>query len=393
MSSFMWPQDSTTHSTPSTVQSFSARLPIGVHLPSTAGGAPRLSKARRREGRIFTHSASSSMSSFDSASTCSIISAEFWMPPQLIIPKAAYITVAPLDVEMKTMPPTMHTPKPKTKTKPANIIIPHDAPAAIATVVSPTSPSKTPLPSTPVSFPSHIPEAVPTLPCTPRTPLSPFSPLSPNRLIPSPNARIRKLAKLTRTLGENIPVELVFPSTAAAPTATVTSSTKFAKLAKTFVDGAVSPRAAPAGPRLSALRRRASAATEWPLTPTPDCTVDKAANSKTAVGLHYALGMNSIPTRASTLIRAAPTLPSSPPPFSSVFTMDDVSWERARQAVMGTKASKKSKMRLAVGGVRKAAVEANGRGAWRKKENTWSGEWNVEDIEELQVQLRRLKRH
>jgi hypothetical protein len=114
------------------------------------------------------------------------------------------------------------------------------------------------------------------------------------------------------------------------------------------------------------------------------------AHTKTAVGLHYALGMNSFPTRAVALVRAIPTVPTSPPPFSNVFTLDDVSWEGARLAVMGPRATKKAKRVL--GGVHKVPAEANGRGTWRKKENTWSGEWNVEDMEELQVQLRRLRR-
>ncbi|KAJ6602525.1 hypothetical protein DFH09DRAFT_449103 [Mycena vulgaris] len=386
-SSFVWPQDRSTYSTPSTAQSFAIQLPIGVEFPSAVGGARPL-KARRREGRIFTHSASSSISSFDSEVSCSIISAEFWMHPDSIISiptPAAYLFPTPSEAETKIMPPTPPTPKTKQKSKPANIIIPRNTP--IATVVSSAS---TPIPSTPVSFPTS--EAV-TLPCTPRTPLSPFLP-TPNRRIQSPNARIRKLAKLTRTLGENIPVELVFPSGSSPSPHSSASPFPSQKLPKrmTALAAETSPkRVSPSGPRLTGARPR-PAAPEWPLTPTPDCTVNPETHNKTAVGLHYALGMNSIPTRAVGRVHAAPVNPTSPPPFSSMFTMDDISWERARQAVMGPPATTGKKAKRIIGGVRKPAAD-NGRGTWRKKENTWSGEWNVEDMEVLQVQLRRLKRH
>ncbi|KAJ7730907.1 hypothetical protein DFH07DRAFT_1065915 [Mycena maculata] len=370
-------------SLPSVVQSFTMQLPIGV-----AVGGPRPPKARRREGRIFTHSASSSMSSFDSASGCSIISAEFWMPPQDVITipmQAAFLTVTPSKDEAPV------TTKTKPKFKPANIIIPRTTP--IATVVSPTSPSKPP--PAPVSFPATAPEPV----AIPRTPLSPLSPLSPNRRIQSPNARIRKLAKLTRTLGENVPVELVFPSGNGdtAPVAVSVSSTapplslpKVPKRAQTLplLDMLRAPT-----PQLTTIRPRSpTPAPEWPLTPTPDCTVDATAHSKTAVGLHYALGMHALPThaRAVSPIHASPVLPASPPPFTNTFTVDDVAWGRARQAVVGTRAKKP--VRRALGGVRKPVADRdNGRGTWRKKENTWSGEWNVEDMEELQVKLRRLR--
>ncbi|KAJ7471789.1 hypothetical protein FB451DRAFT_1399102 [Mycena latifolia] len=386
--SSVWLEDTSTYSTPATAQSFTIQLPLALESHSTTGGARRPSKARRREGRIFTHSASSSMSSIDSVTACSIISAEFWMPPETIISipmQAAFLSIMPPEDETKIMPATPPTPKTKPKSKPANIIIPRNTPSA--TIVSPTS---TPLLSIPVSFPTAASEA---MTCTPRSPLSPFLPPTPHRGLPSPNARIRKIAKLKRTLGENIPLELVFPSgktttapTAAAPAPAPTPPQRVAKRAKTLPDFAPVKRVSPSGP---VARLRPSAPQEWPLTPTPDCTIDPEAHTKTAVGLHYALGMNSfLPTRAVDLVRPAPGVPTSPPPFSNVFTMDDVSWERARQTAM---AKTRTKAKRIVGGVRKAVD--NGRGTWRKKENTWSGEWNVEDMEVLQVQLRRLKRH
>ncbi|KAJ6617896.1 hypothetical protein B0H10DRAFT_2218066 [Mycena sp. CBHHK59/15] len=379
--SFMWPQDEPMYSTPSTTQTFTLRFPIGPRDPATKTGGPRQLKARRRVGRIFTHSASSSVSSFDSTSTYGITSEEFWMPPQEIISipmQAAYLTVAPPNDETKIMPDTTPRPKTKSKPKPANIVIPPISP--IATAVSPKSPAVTPALSSTLSFPTSSPDSV-AVPATPRTPLTPLlSPLSPNPRVQSPNARVRKLAKLTRTLGENIPVELVFPSGSVSQPIKPAPLKKVAKPSKVFGDNALAPRISPAPPR-------PTAPAAWPLTPTPDCTFDPATHTKTAVGLHYALGVDAYPAQAATVGRVPPALPSSPPPFSNVFTMDDVSWEHARQAVMGPRGQKKRR----AAGVHKASAEANGRGTWRKKESTWSGEWNVEDMDELQVQLRRLR--
>ncbi|KAJ6510401.1 hypothetical protein C8R45DRAFT_1088575 [Mycena sanguinolenta] len=379
------------YSTPLTAQSFVIRLPIGVELPKASGGAPSLLKARRREGRIFTHSPSSSVSSFDSSSSFgSILKAEFWMPPETVIS-------IPAEDETIIMPPTTPTtPKMKTKSKPTNILIPRNA--AITTVVSPTSPvNSPPVTCAPVAFPAMLPseEVLCNSPLqSPLSPILPLSPLSPNRRIQSPNARIRKIAKLTRTLGENIPIELVFPGAAATSALPVPSSaspapapkpTKRSKMpsSDSVAKRVISPKPrAPLHPVVSP---------EWPLTPTPDCTVNAEAHAQTAVGLHYALGLNSLPTRNAVPVHAALAVPKSPPPFSNVFTVDDVSWEQARRAVMGPRAPGKKATRV-LGGVHKAPVEAAGRGAWRKKENTWSGEWNVEDMEELQVRLRRLRR-
>ncbi|KAJ7186729.1 hypothetical protein C8R46DRAFT_1342045 [Mycena filopes] len=399
------------YGTPLTTQSFALRLPIGVEFPrSVGGGAPRLLKARRREGRIFTHSPSSSISSIDSMSSFGgVISAEFWMAPQdtATIPvKVVSLTDEPTITPLTT--PTSKTSK--LKSKPANIIIPRNVPTVV--VVSPTSPLK----SATVAFPPSPLDAVTASSAIPQTPLSPFyplSPLSPNRRIQTPNARIRKLAKLTRTLGENVPIELVFPSgttTTRAPTAVaapapappVPAAQKPTKRARLHLRAQTPPVAL--GPRATALLRPA-APPAWPLTPTPDCTFDPATHTQTAVGLHYALGMHSFrpaPAAAVPVHAAAAPQPTSPPPFSSTFEMDDVSWERARLAVMGPRPKRSGPRRvLVLGGVRKAAATIaaagslpldTGRGTWRKKESTWSGEWNVEDMEELQVQLRRLRR-
>ncbi|KAJ7714064.1 hypothetical protein B0H16DRAFT_1593397 [Mycena metata] len=379
--------DSDSDCTPS--QSFAVRLPIGVER--SIGGAPRLLKARRREGRIFTHSPASSMSSIDSVSSFGgVISAEFWMAPEdTASVKVVSLTDAPNGEEMKTITPT--TPKMKPKSKPANIIIPRNVPKVA--VVSPTSPPKSPSPA--IAFPTSPLEAVTVSDMTPLSPFYPFSPLSPNRRIQSPNARVRKLAKLTRTLGENVPIELVFPSGSTSSTPTVAAAPspaqKPTKRARLRSKEPAAVRTSLLGPRATA-RLRPAASPAWPLTPTPDCTFDPEVHTQTAVGLHYALGMNSLRAHAPAVVPAAPAMPTSPPPFSNTFTMDDVSWERARQAVMGPRAGTAKKTRRVLGGVGKAVPEANGRGTWRKKENTWSGEWNVEDMEELQVQLRRLRR-
>ncbi|KAF8135359.1 hypothetical protein K438DRAFT_2031237 [Mycena galopus ATCC 62051] len=65
------------------------------------------------------------------------------------------------------------------------------------------------------------------------------------------------------------------------------------------------------------------------------------------------------------------------------------SWERARLALTAPRTvGKKGRM---LSGMRK--VGANGCGAWRKEENMcqWSGECNVEDMEELQLDLDRVE--
>ncbi|KAJ7641376.1 hypothetical protein FB45DRAFT_900047 [Roridomyces roridus] len=344
--------DSTSTTPPSTVASFA------VQFPATE---PRPFKARRREGHIFTHSASSSISSVDSSWSVLSVSAQIWMPPQEISPLFT-------KDESVVMPPTNSTRRTKRRSKPANIIIPRSAPST--TVVSPAGPK--------LAFPKvcTAPEAG-----IPRTPLSPLlSPLTPNRRVQTPTKRIRKLARL---LGENVPVELVFPSGNApvhVPPPPKSTQPKPSK-GKAGTDDV--RFAAPSGP--PRFRPRASPASEWPLTPTPDFTVDAEAYKQTAVGLHYTLGMNAVPMRP---VHSPPIVSSTPPPFSTVFTVDDVQWERARQAVLGPRTKKG---RHAPRGIQKAPIEANGIGAWRKKENTWSGEWNVEDMEELQVRLRRLR--
>ncbi|KAF9816866.1 hypothetical protein IEO21_03840 [Rhodonia placenta] len=55
-----------------------------------------------------------------------------------------------------------------------------------------------------------MPPSDPRLPAAPVTPMptTPATPLSPS----APEARRRRMAKLTRTLGENVPLDLVFPS-------------------------------------------------------------------------------------------------------------------------------------------------------------------------------------
>ncbi|KAJ6589118.1 hypothetical protein B0H19DRAFT_231188 [Mycena capillaripes] len=370
--SFMWPTDSSAYSTPSTAQSFVVRLPIGVEFPKIGSGAPRLLKARRREGRIFTHSPSSSMSSFESFSSCSIVTAEFWMPPQDVT--TISVTAASNEDDTKITPttPTTPTPKTKPKSKPANIFIPHNPPTT--TVVSPTSPIKSPLP-TPLPTPIPSQNRLETVPGTP------LCPLSPNRRIQSPNARIRKLAKLTRTLGENVPIELVFPSgaTSSAPSdGTPASALRPTKRAKMRSGDSPVPRVSPSGPLPTTCpRSRPSAPKEWPLTPTPDCTFDVDAHSKTAVGLHYALVMNSFPNRAVATVRAP--LKSRPHPHRSRMSSP---WTTSRGSARGRlrwgRAPRRSRSGFSAGCARcwrRTAGECGGRrrirGAASGTSRTW----------------------
>ncbi|KAJ7074473.1 hypothetical protein C8F01DRAFT_1100585 [Mycena amicta] len=296
----LWPQERPSQTT--VTNTYVLRLPRGRASPTAVCAGPRPLRPRRREN---THSPASS--------TCSIASADFWAPLSDDTPPTS---------DDESPVPVIATPIPKKRTKPANIIIPSPQPS-----------------SRPASFA-----------------MSPVSPLSPTTRINSPNARVRKLAKLTRTLGENVPVELVFPSSAAPYLLTSpTSPLQFSRLASHGYE---------------------------PPTPTPA----RRSPGTTAVGLHYALGMHT--SQPAPLAKPAPlpTATTSPPPFTHVFTMDSSSWDSARAAALTPMKSKaKSRMRAILPKI------DTGRGTWRKKENTWSGEWNVEDMQELQVRLRRLR--
>ncbi|KAF7293144.1 hypothetical protein HMN09_01192400 [Mycena chlorophos] len=300
----LWPQQPQTKVTNNT---FRLRLPIGRLSPA----GPRPQRTVRRTPR---HSPASS--------TCSITSADFWAPPS--DNESEPDTPATSDDESPV--PVLSTPTPKRRApKPANIIIPKE----------PIRPR---------------PESLVLSPC------SPLSPMNVN----SPNARVRKLAKLTRTLGENVPVELVFPSTAPYLLTSPTSPVRFAP----------------------------SPAQDYePPTPTPV----RQSPGTTAVGLHYALGMHTA-KRAAAFKQPvpAPAAATSPPPFTHAFTMDAQSWDRARDAALAPPAPKTKAKKSRMRGI--LPKLDTGRGTWRKKENTWSGEWNIEDMHELQVRLRLLRR-
>ncbi|KAF7290531.1 hypothetical protein MIND_01293000 [Mycena indigotica] len=291
----IWPQERLPQTT--VTNTYVLRLPIGRKPPTTSCVGPRPPRARS-----------------PASSTCSITSADFWAP----LTDSEPDTPPTSDDEAFDAPPPVAAPNPRKKrTKPANIV---------------------------------IPKTITQLPAT--SALSPLSPLSPALNNNSPNARVRKLAKLTRTLGENVPVELVFPSSTASGSHLMTSPTSPIHFAR---------------------------ASREPSTPTPA----RRSPGTTAVGLHYALGLHAPKPAKQPL-----TTTASPPPFTNVFTMDSQSWDRARTAVLNPpKTKNKSKFRIQA----MLPKVDNGRGTWRKKENTWSGEWNVEDMQELQLRLRRLR--
>lgn len=137
-----------------------ALLPIGAKRPSSPYGAPPSLRARRREGRIY-HTPSSSQSSLESADS------EFsFTSPRTPITISLPIYTSPDNTVRLCVKPA-----PK---RPVLELAPEPSHASVAD-----------------------------------SPVSPLSPAFPNAL--SPDARIRKMAKLTRTLGENVPPELVFP--------------------------------------------------------------------------------------------------------------------------------------------------------------------------------------
>ncbi|KAF9456238.1 hypothetical protein BDZ94DRAFT_420697 [Collybia nuda] len=175
--------------------------PMFLEIPTTTTPTsvpitPR-TKAYRREGRVFGHSPSSSISSESDFET-------------------SFLTVDTKGTSLETTLPAMsvtlsiESPPKKKSSKPASKK-PLAQPLLLRLRSVPTAPAR----------PAHEKPIQP----QPLSPLSPtFSQNSTSHDGSNPNkerdARRKKMAKLTRTLGENIPPELVFPT---PPSSTRTS--------------------------------------------------------------------------------------------------------------------------------------------------------------------------
>ncbi|KAF7313233.1 hypothetical protein MKEN_01010000 [Mycena kentingensis (nom. inval.)] len=297
----LWPQERQT--TLTNTNTYVLRLPIGRVSPPVTCTGPRSPKSRRVAS--------------PASSTSSVISASFWEP----LTDSEPDTPPTSDDESSDTPAlALAAPIPfprRTRTKPANIVIP----SSQATTTS-----------RPVS-----------------SALSPAFPLSPTIHRNSPDARIRKLAKLTRTLGENVPVELVFPSSANdtdAPAAYLLTSP-------------TSPVRFSSDDRLD----------YEPPTPTPI----RRSPGTTAVGLHHALGNGMQANRG--VSKATPVV-ASPPPFTNVFTMDASSWDRARAAALAPVGEKKRSSRVSAGSSRNL-ITGLGRGARKRIPGAASGMWRT----------------
>ncbi|EIW85933.1 hypothetical protein CONPUDRAFT_133632 [Coniophora puteana RWD-64-598 SS2] len=144
-------------------------------------------KSLRRHGSIFAHHASPSSCASVSSSACSSTDSLLAMPPGLGSPSSA-------------------SRKPK-GTRPAFLKLNN-----ASTTAHPASPSDT---SARFNFTSFLPCSPLRSQTRPASTPSPIWPPTPHTALPSPPCpeviRQKRLAKLSRTLGEDIPAELVFP--------------------------------------------------------------------------------------------------------------------------------------------------------------------------------------
>lgn len=166
-------------------------LPIGSAIST---------KALRREGRIFTHSASSSVSSFSSYD--SISSSDFYSSESdsSRSPSPAHPLPFESSASLALFTPIPHK-KSNTKSKSklrSNVPLPRPLLLRLQAVPLPHST----VPATPLS---------PTILNSPTASPTPTATTFNAGDLDTQCARRRKLAKLTRTLGENVPPELVFP--------------------------------------------------------------------------------------------------------------------------------------------------------------------------------------
>lgn len=211
----------------------SSALPVGKKTPSTpysARAQPGLSTALNRDEPMY-YPSYSSQSSLESIS---VIQAEFWTPPSRISPSISHSAPITISLPFPVSSQKVRSSKPK------------------------------PLAANPPSTSSHP------------SPLSPTS-RSNNALS---DAHARKIAKLTRTFGENVPPELVFPPS-------------------TRMDNHSSPHV----PKSRQSRRR-------------NITVDAAGptvstEAPTRPPMHIA--------RGAVQSKSVAPVPHSPPPFSSAF--------------------------------------------------------------------------
>ncbi|KAH7919523.1 hypothetical protein BV22DRAFT_1075099 [Leucogyrophana mollusca] len=149
-------------------------------------------KKLRRQGSIFAHAQSQSVTSFSSASSSAYSHS----------PSASLVSLPSSfghSTESLTVPPGLHAASRKTKNQ--------NRPLYLRLNTVPVSPSDLRFASSsPTTLSPHEPTNIAVFPPTPRTP----SFTQPS----AAEVRRKRMAKLARHLGENVPTELVFPTPA-----------------------------------------------------------------------------------------------------------------------------------------------------------------------------------
>ena len=173
--------------------------------------------------------------------------------------------------------------------------------------------------------------------------------------------KLRKLAKLSRTLGENIPPELVFHSSNTTPTTTHQRTTSISELKSRWKSHKLSRSLLLTSKPSKPLAVVPGAATAAPIAPQSQSTREPGTGvvhqPKTRPRSMTTLPS---PTMATPLIRGASLDRPTIPPFQDITTVGPET-KREREW------------------------------AYRRKERDWSGEWNVKDMERVANALRGLK--
>lgn len=324
------------------------------------------SKARRRRGRVFHRSPSSSISSLESLATADFFAADSPASSRASSPEADYKPRP----NPRARPPIplfeypIHT-GPQTASTHSLTVVPAATTKTKTKTKQPTPSAKQPLSrplllrlrSVPVAPSDTRAAATLAVAAAARShrdslPPSPLSPAFPDST-PPPDPRRKKMAKLARTLGENVPPELVFPGHAphALPLPTPPPEEKKRRSGHGRSMSAGYPAPPSAGPA-DRPTHATSASVSAPAAPTA-ATSPRPRPPR----LH-------IETRTST----HHSHPNEPPPRS------------ARPfSVRGA-------------GLRAPEIAPLQSESWgKRKEREWSGEWNVRDMGDVVRGLRELR--
>ena len=196
----------------------------------------------------------------------------------------------------------------------------------------------------------------PALPVTPTTPRTPVTPTATE-------TRRKRLAKLKRTLGENVPIELVVPRRR-GPRSGAPSPVE-------------PPRAPQSAPTLPEDRLASSSATSAASRPPPKSQRPTHAPRGTR---RRSMSMDTAVAAAAAASAALPALEKSTtrPSLDKVVrpSLDKLRRTHARTPSTSTSVSPPAVV---------------GDACWQTGSTSWTGEWNRKDIREVQSQLRNLR--